>query len=332
MATTEGSQGSSGGATAPLVPLQLTSPSINKTNLIVNYLPQTLSDADFKAMFQVIGPVKHCKVCRHKASGYSYGYGFVEYFTSEHADLAVVTLNGHQVQHKKIKVALARPGNDKIKGANLYVRNLPKTFTSDQVKELFGKHGTVINCKILTDLSTGMSKGVGFVLFDQKPQAQAAISALNNTMAEGGTEALIIRFADDNVRPPPMARMPVGPNYSTFSASGIGPIQATTLGQNRYNPLGGSYAFQKPGPKAAAPGPTLFLYNIGTNATEKTIWELFAPYGDIQKVNVMWDWQKNQCKGHGFVTYATVEQAQTAITALNGFYLTARPMQVSFKT
>ena len=316
--------------TSTTIPTIIPTPQpTNSTNLIINYLPQSLSDEDFRKMFQVIGPLKTSKICRHKGTGYSYGYGFVEYCTPEHADMAITTLNGHPVQHKKIKVALARPCNDKIKGANLYVRNLPRTLTTEQVKEFFGRYGTVINCKLLTD-GAGMSKGVGFVLFDQKPQAQAAISALNTTQLEGAVEPLIVRFADENVRPPPRARMAVAPSCG-LQTPFVRPAITGNLGQNRFNPLGTSYGFRKSGQKVGQPGPTLFLYNIGTNATERTIGELFSPYGDVQKVNVMWDWHKNQCKGHGFVTYATVEQAQAAIVALDGFYLTARPMEVSFK-
>ena len=32
----------------------------------------------------------------------------------------------------------------------------------------------------------------------------------------------------------------------------------------------------------------LFVYNIGANADEKTLWSLFQPYGDITKVNRGW--------------------------------------------
>ena len=155
--------------------------SENKTNLIVNYIPQSYTDAEFKALFATIGPTKSCKICRHKSTGYSYGFGFVEYFTPEHAQLAINTLNGHRLDNKTLKVALSRKGGEKIKGANVYVRNIPKSWTNDDLKALFNPYGSIVNTKILIDQLTQSSKGVGFVLFDLKTEAEGAINALNNT-------------------------------------------------------------------------------------------------------------------------------------------------------
>lgn len=79
-------------------------------------------------------------------------------------------------------------------------------------------------------------------------------------------------------------------------------------------------------------GFTLFVYNIGARATEAAVYELFSPYGEIKKINIMWDWEKSQCKGFCFVTMATLAQAQAAILALNGFMYDQRPLQVKIKT
>lgn len=46
----------------------------------------------------------------------------------------------------------------------------------------------MVNCRILCDNFTGVSKGVGFVLFDRKSQAEQAIAAWNNVVPPGGTE------------------------------------------------------------------------------------------------------------------------------------------------
>ena len=131
--------------------------SENTTNLIINYIPQSYSDAEFKALFQQIGPTKSCKICRHKATGYSYGFGFVEYFTPEHAQSAIDKLNGFQIENKFIKVALSRKGGEKIKGANLYVRNIPKTWTAEDLKVLFTPYGNIVNSKILTEPMTDLA-------------------------------------------------------------------------------------------------------------------------------------------------------------------------------
>lgn len=172
----------------------------NRTNLIINYIPQTLTDEEFRSMFLSIGPIKSAKIVRDKATGYSYGFGFVDYEKVEDAQRAMQTLNGLQMQNKTIKVALARPGGEEIKGANLYVRNLPRHYQQMDLERLFQRFGTIIQSRVLTDQSTGQSKGVGFVLFDQKKQAEEAISQISGTVPAGGTEPLLIKFADDNAK------------------------------------------------------------------------------------------------------------------------------------
>lgn len=151
-------------------------------------------------MFLSIGPIKSAKIVRDKATGYSYGFGFVDYENVEDAQRAMQTLNGLQMQNKTIKVALARPGGEEIKGANLYVRNLPRHYQQMDLERLFQQFGTIIQSRVLTDQATGVSKGVGFVLFDQKKQAEEAINQITGTVPAGGTEALLIKFADDNAK------------------------------------------------------------------------------------------------------------------------------------
>lgn len=59
-------------------------------------------------------------------TGYSYGFGFVNYSREEDASRAIAQLNGLQVANKRIKVSFARPSGEDIKETNLYVTNLPK--------------------------------------------------------------------------------------------------------------------------------------------------------------------------------------------------------------
>ena len=110
-------------------------------------------------MFVAIGQVRASKIIRDKATGYSYGFGFVDYMNPEDAEKAIHELNGMPVQNKTIKVAFSR-NHDEAKGANLYIRNLPRDWNTDQLKEMFEISGAVVNCRILTDQFTGLSKGV----------------------------------------------------------------------------------------------------------------------------------------------------------------------------
>ena len=41
----------------------------NQTNLIVNYLPQTMSQDDLRTLFSSLGELDSCKLIRDKSSG-----------------------------------------------------------------------------------------------------------------------------------------------------------------------------------------------------------------------------------------------------------------------
>ena len=97
-----------------------------KTNLIVNYLPQTMTQVphhheaytpdpilyytcssfqeEIRSLFSSIGEVESCKLIRDKVTGQSLGYGFVNYHRQEDAAKAIQTLNGLRLQNKTIKV------------------------------------------------------------------------------------------------------------------------------------------------------------------------------------------------------------------------------------
>ncbi|MEE9282121.1 MAG: RNA-binding protein [Myxococcota bacterium] len=60
----------------------------------------------------------------------------------------------------------------------IYVGNLPYTTTEDELRELFGRHGSVESVNLIVDRDTGRSRGFAFVEMDPSG-ADAAISALN---------------------------------------------------------------------------------------------------------------------------------------------------------
>ncbi len=64
----------------------------------------------------------------------------------------------------------------------IYVGNLSFNTNEDAIKDLFSKHGEVNSVKIITDSSTGRSRGFGFI---EMEGADEAITKLNGTPFEG---------------------------------------------------------------------------------------------------------------------------------------------------
>ena len=64
----------------------------------------------------------------------------------------------------------------------IYVGNLPYTADNQQLTELFGAFGQVVEATVVMDRETGRSKGFGFVEMANEGEARNAIAALNGTM------------------------------------------------------------------------------------------------------------------------------------------------------
>lgn len=67
---------------------------VDKTKLIVNYIPQFATEDDLATIFTPLGRVENIKIMRDYTTGYSYGFGFVKYFSEEDAAKAINQLNG----------------------------------------------------------------------------------------------------------------------------------------------------------------------------------------------------------------------------------------------
>ena len=67
----------------------------------------------------------------------------------------------------------------------LFVGGFPYSITSSQLEEMFSKIGKVESANVITDRSTGQSKGFGFVEMENDKEADEAIEKLNNTELEG---------------------------------------------------------------------------------------------------------------------------------------------------
>jgi len=68
---------------------------------------------------------------------------------------------------------------------NIYVGNLSREVTEDDLRQAFEAHGQVETANVIKDRFTGESRGFGFVEMPSKSEAEAAISELNGTDLKG---------------------------------------------------------------------------------------------------------------------------------------------------
>ncbi|XP_008335641.1 ELAV-like protein 1 isoform X2 [Cynoglossus semilaevis] len=306
----------------------------SRTNLIVNYLPQSMNQDELRSLFSSVGDVESAKLIRDKVTGHSLGYGFVNFVNHIDAERAISTLNGLRLQSKTIKVSFARPSSDMIKDANLYISGLPRTLTQPELEDMFSHYGHIINSRVLVDQAsvclTGLSRGVAFIRYDKRSEAEDAVKHMNGTTPPGTAEPITVKFAAN----PNQTKMSQASSqmYHGQSRRFGGPVHHQAQ-RFRFSPMSVDHMGGGGGVSGnSASGWCIFIYNLGQDADEGILWQMFGPFGAVANVKVIRDFNTNKCKGFGFVTMANYEEAAMAINSLNGYRLGDRVLQVSFKT
>jgi len=76
----------------------------------------------------------------------------------------------------------------------LLIRNLPRSVTEAEVREMFEAYGRVQSCTLVMDKQSGASKGFGFVEMPKPGDAKAAMKNLNNTLV--GEQKIRVKKAE----------------------------------------------------------------------------------------------------------------------------------------
>lgn len=78
---------------------------------------------------------------------------------------------------------------------NIYVGNLSRDVTEEDLRQAFEVHGQVSSIAIIKHRSTGIPRGFGFVEMPTQAEPQAAIDSLNGTELEGKVHSRSTRLA-----------------------------------------------------------------------------------------------------------------------------------------
>jgi splicing factor 3B subunit 4 len=127
------------------------------------------------------GPVVNVHMPKDKVTGKYIGYGFVEYRTEDDAEYAIKVLNMVKLYSKPIKVNKASQDKRNIEvGANLFIGNLDPDVDEKLLYDTFSAFGGISQTpKIICDPETGLSKGFGFISFDNFESSDLAIECMH---------------------------------------------------------------------------------------------------------------------------------------------------------
>src|SRR6202047_2734386 len=73
----------------------------------------------------------------------------------------------------------------------------------------------------------------------------------------------------------------------------------------------------------------IFVGNLSFNTSEDELRQMFASFGQVDRVSIMTDRDTGRSRGFGFVEMASNEDGDKAITALNGSQVGGRTINVN---
>jgi len=308
-------------------------PKSQNPDLYVANVPKAMSEETLKIYFEAYGQVRTCKIVRDVNTGASKGVAFVHFSKRKESEDAIAGLHDTRLpgstQNLVVKVKEQKPDNNAAVGSESH--SLIGYPPPPPVGHDWSGYGYA-HPPIGTD--TGYTR-------------EEMVTSPN-----GEVKRVIHHYV--SVPPAEMAAVKSGEREN-----GGGPMRRGTYGNNRYDPRGVGARADQPPPTSipplhsayhpysptpgrfsledakAQPAHQLFIYNLGPDADEAALYDLFAPFGAVTKVFPMRDAETKLCKGFGFVEMPSYDAAVLAIAALNGmpFKLNnMKPLKVDFKT
>lgn len=177
---------------------------------------------------------------------------------------------------------------DKIVKRKLYVVNLPWTLSSDELKNLFSECGTVKDVELIRD-KDGRNRGFGFVTMASGDEAQAVIDKFHSKEVSG--RSIRVEFAKRLQKPRPQSQPPTVPVKET-----------------RHK---------------------LYVSNLQWKVRSTHLREFFSLNFTPVSVRVVFESSPaGRSAGYGFVSFGTKEEAEAAISSLDGQELLGRPVRL----
>ncbi|KAL1212459.1 Polyadenylate-binding protein 5 [Cardamine amara subsp. amara] len=271
-----------------------------KGNVFIKNLDVSIDNKALYDTFSSFGTILSCKVATDVV-GRSKGYGFVQFEKEETAQAAIDKLNGMLLNDKQVFVGHFVRRQDRARTesgtvprfTNVYVKNLPKEITDDELKKSFAKYGEISSAVVMKDQS-GNSRCFGFVNFENPESAAIAVERMNGISL--GEDVLYVgRAQKKSEREEELRRK--------FEQERI----------SRFEKLQGS---------------NLYLKNLDDSVNDEKLKEMFSEYGSVTSCKVMMNSQ-GLSRGFGFVAYSSPEEATRAMTEMNGKMIGRKPLYIA---
>ena len=179
---------------------------LNKQKIYIGNLPKKYETVDLTKLCNEYGEVKSCNIF---IDNLGKNFGIVQFSSENEAKDVVTKLDGKEIDDVKLIVKLYQNKyeqkqnlenstqrlNEQNSRSNLHIRNIPLTAKEEDLIKIFSKYGKVTSARIEKDKIEKIdgenskiefvSKGFGYVSFDNAESAQKAIDDLNGKYLPG---------------------------------------------------------------------------------------------------------------------------------------------------
>jgi nucleolin len=167
----------------------------------------------------------------------------------------------------------------------LFLKNLSWNTDDNKLYEFFGNYGTVENVKVLYDKESGRARGLAFVEFSTRDEAQAAIDDASNLTVDGRT--LLATFSDQkDANKGPQQQGPRGGSYGGGSNTSV-----SNYDGDRH---------------------TIFVGNLGFKTTDQSVTNFFKDCGNVVDVRIAKDRDTGKSKGFCHVDFDSANAVEKA--------------------
>merc|ERR1712032_719294 len=186
----------------------------------------------------------------------------------------------------------------------LFVRNLPWKADENCVSDYFNKYGKVENVKILYDKMTGKAKGIGFVNFDSRSDAENVIKHGDDLEIDG--RKIDVNFSNQRRE---------RPNREFGRRDDRDRDRRDDRDRRR-----------EPNPESK----TIFVGNLSFKTDEDSIRDFFDDCGSIEDVRIAYT-QEGKVKGFCHVEFDSIGSAAKAMKK-NGQEFNGRDLRIDFSS
>jgi RNA recognition motif-containing protein len=283
----------------------------NTKTLWMGDLAPFMDEAFLHAVFSPTKQLVSVKVIRNKLTGASEGYAFIEMNTHDAAESLLQAYNGKVIPGTNSMVfrlnwaayGVGRSSQPTNEDFSLFVGDVAPDVSDLILQEYFRQfYPSVRSAKVITDASTGRSKGYGFVRFSSESERNAALSEMNGHFLSNRPIRVSLATAKKNATPTPHM-----------------------LASQVHARIGGDQLAQPVHPSDLDPtNTTLFIGGLSSQVMEEQLRGVFSQFGEIIYVKIP------HGKGCGFVQFVLRTSAERAILSMNGKVLGNSAMRISW--